>query len=374
MDATADENQTHPPAKERIRQQVMRFLPASPFKRGFTEGVAALTLVMILLFIWMGLRAERTAENMQSAIPVKTAVLETVQETTSSTPTTENVPNKSLPGVSADEPKARDQHALPAAPIEGLTEPYGQSVLPISRAKDDLTPFEAYKKPFVPVGDKPLVSIVVVDYGLSASTSQRLLDVLPDATTLVLSPYAGEAAQWGVQARANGHEFWLSLPMQAAAVEPIDTGPLALQINASLKENNDRLFAVLSSAVGYAGLVSQENHAFISQDMDVSPVMKQIFGRGLAFAESNPVIPAYGLSMAMEFAYPYVQNTFWLDESLRPADIDRALRMLEQQARTKGKAVAFIHPYPVSIQKVQAWMQQADSKNIQLAPLSAMVQ
>lgn len=220
-----------------------------------------------------------------------------------------------------------------------------------------------------------MVSIVVVDFGLSDLLSQSLLDNMPPEITLALTPYATEPSKWAASARAFGHEFWMMLPMQTTEYGVLeDSGPSTLLLNASEEESRSRLFSLLGLVSGYAGIISQKDHIFLSDSAVTQPVMKQIFGRGLAFAESNPDIPALGLPLAMQDGYPYVQNNFWLDNDLRPEAIDRALGEFELQATRKGKAIAFVRPYPAVINKVQDWATGAAERGIQIAPLSAMVQ
>lgn len=336
--------------------------PPPSFQKSLRDGFIYGAIFMMLLGVWVALRSSDTAEKLQTLIPAKTAPIEVAQ--TSLDP---NVPKDGLVN-------SKNIAALPPAPIEGLYEKFEGKMLPVTRIGDDLSPFQAYKKPFQLVAGKPLVSIVIVDYGLSPHMSQSMLDNLSPDISLVLTPYAQDAVKWAAAARAYGHEFWLSLPMQTKTFGLDDTGPQTLLLNTSTQEIQKRLFSVLASVAGYAGLVSQEDHAFTNTDKDVQPVMKQVFGRGLAFVESNPAIPAYGLSMAMEFGYPYAQNGAWLDEDLRPDAIDRALQDLELQATRKGRAIAFIHPYPLAINKVQTWITEAQARGIQIVPLSALVQ
>lgn len=338
----------------------------SSFSHAFKEGILAGGVVMILMAGWMWYRADDTARALQDVIPSKTASIEIAKAT-------EPPPDPNAPAQGKLE-DAKTINALPAAPVEGLFENYEGRKLPISRIKDDMTPFEAYKRPFQPIAGRPMVSFVVLDFGLSTQLSKSILDNMPPDVTLVMTPYADEPSKWAESARTYGHELWLDLPMQTQNFGTDDSGPNSLLLNVPNGENEKRLFSVMSSCVGYVGLVSQKDHVFTAGDIDPAPIMKQIFGRGVAFAESNPGIKAYGLSMAMEFGYPYVQNNFWLDADLRPEAIDQALKDLELQATQKGKAIAFLHPLPVALNKVQEWIKEAEQKGIQVAPLSAMVQ
>ena len=339
---------------------------ASVFTKAFREGLFGGLIIMLLLGAWLQIRSNDTAQRLQSLIPSKSALIEelSIAEKTAD-------PNSPSQGVLGNN---KQINALAPAPIEGLFETVDGKQLPKSRIQDDMTPFQAYKKPFVPVAGRPLISIVVVDFGLSDLLSQSMLDNMPPEVSFAISPYAADPTKWAAAARAYGHEFWLSLPMQTKNVANDDGGPNTLLASAPIEENQKRLLNVMGTAVGYAGLVSQKDHTLTQADLSAGQTMKQILGRGLAFAESNPNIPAYGLSLAMEAGSPYVQNNFWLDGDLRPDAINQALRALEIQAARKGKAIAFIHPYPAVISRLQEWLKASEQNGFQIAPLSALVQ
>lgn len=335
---------------------------ASLYQRSFLEGLGAGAIVFALLIGWMALRSDRTAETVQPLIAVKSAEIEM------GAPVVVVQDEKSPDAAGADDaPKAAIVQA------DGLSEQKDGFTLPIIRSSDDMTVFQTYKRPFVRADNKAQVAIVVVDFGLSESLSDAALKT-PEGVTLALTPYADNPAQWGEKAREAGRELWLSLPMQVESAGSDDTGPLTIRMNTPIEENQKRLFTVLSSASGYVGLLSQQGHNVSADDLAVRPIIQQIFGRGLGFAESNPGGAGFGESYARETGAPYARNNVWLDADLRPENIDRALQVLEMNATKNGKAVAFVHPYPVVLQKLSTWMGQADSKGLQIAPLSAMVQ
>lgn len=312
----------------------------------------------------MALRSGDTARSLQPLVPVKVAAIE--EPAVKVTPQDPNAPREGLAN-------AKNINALPPAPLEGLTESVEGKILPVSRIQDDMTPFQAYKKPFTAIPGRALVSIVMLDFGLSDKISSSMLDNLPPDVSLVLNPYGADLSKWASAARAYGHEFWISLPMQTKE-DDMDAGPYSILLNGALEQNGKNLIDVLGSAIGYAGVVTQQDHALTSADAVAAPVLKQILGRGLAIAESNPDIPAFGLSAAMQDGLPYVQNNFWIDADLRPDQIDRVLGEIEVQATRKGKAIAFLHPYPIAVKKVQEWMQDSEKRGLQIAPLSAMAQ
>lgn len=351
------------PAKRKfgIPSFVNGAVQASPFAKALREGLFAGAIVFVLLIGWIILRADDTAQSLQHLVPTTSTLIE-------------------LPKVSQQDPNApeeklenaRNINALPPAPIEGLSENRDGNILPLSRIQDDMTPFQAYKKPFTAIAGRGLVSIVIVDFGMTEKLSASMLDNLPSEISFVLSPYTADAPKWASAARAYGHEFWISLPMQTKSMD--DTGPDAILATAPLEQNEARLRNILGTVAGYAGLVTEKDHVLKSDDAGAAPILKQIFGRGLALAESNPDIPAYGLPAAMEAGFPYVQNNFWIDADLRPEQIDRVLQEVELQASRKGKVIAFLHPYPAVVKKMQDWASGAENRGLQIAPLSAMVQ
>ncbi len=354
----------------------------SGFAIGFKEGLIGGAVLFALMAGWMFLRSSDTAYKIQDLLPSKAASIEDpnaapsapAEEEQTAAPQSTETEQTEQPAVQERPDGPKSLTALSAAPLEGLSQDHNGKMLPISRIQDDMTPFQAYKKPFEAVAGRALVSIVIVDFGLSESLSNTALEKLPADITLVLNPYADDPAKWASSSRSKGHEFWLSLPMQTKEFGTGDTGPNTLLLNASKEENEARLFNVMGTAAGYAGIVSQEGHVFTQDIPSAEPIQKQIFGRGLGFVESNPDAAAFGIKSATDNGYPYAQNTLWLDSDLRPDAIDRALKDLEAQATKKGKAIAFVHPYPAVMTKLESWLKDAESKGLQIAPLSAMVQ
>lgn len=340
-----------------LRTLTSRLRDAPPFKRTFIEGILAGTIIVLMLFGWMVMRADRTAEKIQEQIPV-----EAVEITKAATP--EEVAKAQADAL----PKSAD--ALPTAPIDGLFERKNDLTLPIARLEDDMTPFQAYKRPFTAVAGRPLLSIVIADYGLSSTLSDESLKTLPPNVSFALTPYAEDALGWANKARADGHEIWLTLPMQTATASD-ESGPGALSLKASLQQNQDNLLTTLGAAIGYAGLVSQRGHAFTGDDIDMAPVLKQIFGRGLGFAESNPDYH-FGEKFGADSGAPYVKGNVWIGDDLRGASIDRSLQEAEVIASKQGSVVVFVRPYPVVLKKVALWAQEAQERGLQLAPLSAL--
>lgn len=344
----------------------------SALKTYMGKGLFAGFSLFFLFVVWMFLRGPDTAMKVQHLLPSHTVVIgesadKPLQESVAEEESSKNQPAaKTLAN-------GRQIVPLPPAPMEGLFETVGGKILPLVRMTDDLTPFAAYKKPHQAIQGRPQVGFVIIDYGLSDKLAESMIKNLPPEITFVLSPYASDPSKWAAVARAYGHEFWLSLPMQTQDASGIDSGPDAIDAKDTLENNTAKALRILSAAPGYAGVVTTGNHVMLDSDISVKQVLTQIFGRGLAIAESNPDRAAWGLTTAMQNGYPYVQNNYWLGTDLRPDAIQRTLRDIEGQATRKGKVIVFLPPYPLLINRVMDWSENAEANGFQLAPLSSMV-
>ncbi len=337
---------------------------ASGFCRSLRDGVAGGFVIMLLLGGWMLMRWQDAAIDIQADIPAKSATIEK--------PRPENTGDDALDSALQT---GRAFSPLPPAPLDGLTEETKEGIkLPLIRISDELSPFDAYRRPFKGDPAKPMISFVIIDYGLSDTLAQSLLDNMPADISFALTPYAASPGKWAAAARAYGHEFWMMLPMQSGDVSSIDNGPLALLRNAQNAENLRRLFSVMGAAQGYAGLIAGKDHVFSTDSANDKDLAEQIFGRGLAFVESNPGVTPYALQTAMEYKAPYAQNNFWLDADLNLDAVERTLHAAELFALRHGKTIVFLHPYPGIIKKLHEWVEKAPERGIQVAPLSALTE
>jgi hypothetical protein len=62
-----------------------------------------------------------------------------------------------------------------------------------------------------------------------------------------------------------------------------------------------------------------------------------------------------------------------LDADLDAASIDLRLRQLQAIARERGYAVATATAFPVSVERIAAFVQAAESRGVVIVPLSALV-
>jgi hypothetical protein len=264
-------------------------------------------------------------------------------------------------------------HAFSTAPDPALIEPGPDGPLP-KIASDGRAPWRNYARPFDRGEQRPKIAIVITNLGLSEAATEAAIQRLPGAVTLGFSPYAGtKLAQWFELARAAGHEVILSLPMEPANYPDSDPGPHTLLTSLSAEQNIERLRWMLSRFAGYVGVTNHMGARFTTSADAMRPVLTEIKGRGLLFLDSRAAQKSVATTVASELGLPRIANDRFLDTEAARTAIDARLAEIEQIARRKGVAVAIGYPFPVTIERVEAWAKSLEGKGLALVPVSAIV-
>ena len=287
-----------------------------------------------------------------------------------------NAPVKPTPPVSQTQPAplslARKQDGNIPGPDPALMEPapdFPGSTLP-RIAADGRMPMQVYT-PLVNTADtRPKVAIVLVGIGLSDAESWIAINTLPPAVTLGVSPYSRNPDPLLAEARAHGHEFLVTLPMESQGYPLNDSGPRALLTGADPADNARNLEWVLSRIDGAAGVTGGSDglrgERFANSPATFSDVLKEIERRGLLYVDPRPDASVAGAAVDVSTV---------LDDPPVRASIDAKLAELEQRARDGKSAVGLAGPLrPVTVERIANWARGLDSRGINLVPVTAMLQ
>jgi polysaccharide deacetylase 2 family uncharacterized protein YibQ len=261
---------------------------------------------------------------------------------------------------------------LPRAPIAGLTERGPNGPLPIVAA-DGRTSAQAYARPFTAAANRPMIAIVIGGLGFNARATQQAIDELPAAVTLSFVPYASDLQSWIDRARARGHEVLLELPMEPFDTDADDTGPQALLSSAPAQQNITRLELLLSRGAGYFGVTNYQGARFATSAQASQPVVQALRRRGLVFISSGI---GQRTALSVEAARAGLSNTAAdrIIDARREADaIDEQLLNLEALALQNQNAIGAGFAYPVTMEQVNRWARDIETRGYQLAPASAVL-
>lgn len=260
---------------------------------------------------------------------------------------------------------ARVEAAIPGGPVRAD----GSSVTPGSAGLqgEDQPPLLAYAQPFDLADQRPRIAVVVIDLGLQRQITADAMG-LPRAVGLQFSPYAPDLPDQLAAARADGHEVLLGLPMEPVRFPQDDPGPHTLLAEAAPDANLDRLGWITGRAGSSIGVVGAGGR-FATSPAAV-PVVRELATQGLGLVE----VGGRGLGQAAAAAdLPYVGNGRVIDDELAPLAIDYELAALEAEALETGRALGIAQPYPITIERLQAWIDSLADKGLVLAPVSALL-
>ena len=278
-----------------------------------------------------------------------------------------HIATQSAPPVVIDKPIFAGR-ALIADPALIENSPQG----PLPRVADDgRAPMTAYAAPAVT--GKFRIAIVVSGLGLSARATTAALAGLPPAVTLAFAPYASDVQHWVSQARQEGHEALLEVPMEPFDFPDSDPGPHTLRSGVERDANGERLAWILSRFTGYAGVTNLLGQRFMADGDALSPAMTQLARRGLYFYDNGAVAQSAAPDVAGRLSAPFVKANETLDGIQTALEIDKHLSDLESAARAHGSAVGSAFLYPISIERIALWSKGLEKRGFVLVPVSAIL-
>ncbi len=262
---------------------------------------------------------------------------------------------------------------LAPSPDSRLAERTRHGILP-KMGPGGETPARIYARPLGPAPEtKPAgrIALLVGGLGISQSGTGDAIAKLPGTVSLAFAPYGADLERSVQRARGDGHEVFLQVPMEPFDYPDNDPGPHTLLSGPKAGENLDRLQWVLGRFTGYVGIVNFLGGRFTADDTALSPVLREIAGRGLMVVDDGSSARSQLAVAAGRAQIPALRLDKVIDLVPRADAIDKELAALEGQALQQGIAVASASALPVSLERIARWAPSLAAKNIVLVPVSA---
>jgi polysaccharide deacetylase 2 family uncharacterized protein YibQ len=262
---------------------------------------------------------------------------------------------------------------LAPSPDSRLVERTRHGLLP-KTGPDGATPAQIYARPLGPQpATKPAgrIALLVGGLGISQSGTADAIAKLPGAVSLAFAPYGPELERTVQRARGEGHEIFLQVPMEPFDYPDNDPGPQTLLTGPKAAENIDRLQWVLGRFTGYVGVVNFLGGRLTADDAALSPILREISGRGLIVVDDGSSSRSLLATSAARAQIPAMKVDRVIDTVARADAIDKELAMLEALAREQGIVIASASALPVSIERIARWAQSLEAKGILVVPVSA---
>ena len=239
---------------------------------------------------------------------------------------------------------------------------------------DGARPLDVYSRPVAGTRDggraPARVAIVVGGLGISRSGTVDAIAKLPPAVTLAFAPYGQDLDRLAVQARGDGHEIMLQVPMEPFDYPDSDPGPHTLKAAARPAENVEHLHWAMGRLSGYVGIMNYMGGKLTSDGGALAPILREIGARGLGFLDdgssSRSVVPSF------KGETPVARAEVVLDTAGRADAIDRALEKLEAAARSGGGiAIGTASALPLTVERINRWAKTLEGRGVTLVPASA---
>ena len=236
----------------------------------------------------------------------------------------------------------------------------------------DLPAWRRNALPVDPNDTRPKIAIVVDDCGVMRDNTARAV-ALPGPLTLAWFPFAPNLAAQTRESRANGHETLMHMPMQARINDPYALGPDPLRVDLSPEVNLERLRDAIAAVPHAVGLNNHMGSVATRSIWLMNIVARQTRRSTMLFLDSVTVAHSEGVLRAEALGVPTAARDVFLDDSPRPGDIARQLAITEAIARHQGYAIAIGHPWPDTLDALEAWLPTLGAKGFALWPIAATV-
>jgi polysaccharide deacetylase 2 family uncharacterized protein YibQ len=247
---------------------------------------------------------------------------------------------------------------------------------PLPRMSAGRTPFDAYRRASVTPGDsggRALVALVVTGLGLNEAGTLDAISRLPDEVSLAFAPYGRALGRTSEAARADGHELFLEVPMEPFDYPENDPGPDTLLTGQGARQTIDKLYTVMASFGGYAGVINNMGARFTASAADFGPAMEELGTRGLGYIDDGSSNRSLAPQLAAGNRVPFARAVTTLDSDPSRAAVLAALSSLEDSAKANGQALGIFSALPVSIAAVTEWAAGLEARGLLLVPASALM-
>ncbi|MGE0239061.1 MAG: divergent polysaccharide deacetylase family protein [Parvibaculaceae bacterium] len=265
------------------------------------------------------------------------------------------------------------RRSLKPAPLAEVSETGPHGVLP-RIGRGNRKPQTVYARP-VAMGilhsDMPKVAVLLGGMGLNRDLTQKATRELPGEVTFAFAPYGDDLQAQVNQARAQGHEILLQLPLEPFGYPAANPGPKTLMAGADGNANLDALVWHMGRFAGYVGITNYMGGRFLGEVQALRPVLAEMKKRGLVFLDDGTAPRSMAGEVGRIVGLPVKTAVRMIDTEANAEAIERALAELEAEARETGFAIGTGTGLEVTIEAVEQWSRSLAEKGILLVPVSA---
>ncbi|MBE0509813.1 MAG: divergent polysaccharide deacetylase family protein [Gammaproteobacteria bacterium] len=219
--------------------------------------------------------------------------------------------------------------------------------------------------------ERPVIALIIDDIGDRLPEGQRAVE-LPGAVTYAILPHTPFARRLAKLGHAQGKEIMLHQPMQALNGEKM--GPGGIHLDMDRQQLQQVLRDNLAAIPHVRGVNNHMGSLLTRHPGHMAWVMEALQQQGgLYFVDSTTAPTTVAQKVAREHGLANARRHVFLDHDReREAILKQFVRLLEQ-AHQNGAALAIGHPYPETLDVLEALLPYLDEFGVRLLPVSAWI-
>ena len=282
---------------------------------------------------------------------------------------TEEVKTEVVSEVSQEpkEPEKMQEQAVSAEPVVPV-----EPVVAENDKVDVAVPEEPAEKKNEDNTKRAKIAIVIDDVGLNTSFVKQISQVKAPLTVSFL-PYGASGKEQVTMVKNAGFEALVHVPMMPhipAALAPVTLSPEMdkSETQAELNKMLDRF-----EGTGIDGVNNHMGSLLTERIKNMEYVMEVLKKRGMFFLDSKTTGKSVAGKAASEYGVTYIARDIFLDNKKDYDYIMGQFHQAEKVAQKNGHAVAIGHPYSQTLNVLQDWLKEADSRGFEVVHLSDLL-
>ncbi|AXP37284.1 divergent polysaccharide deacetylase family protein [Haemophilus influenzae] len=195
------------------------------------------------------------------------------------------------------------------------------------------------------------LAIVIDDVGYHLKEDAAIF-AMPREISVAIIPAAPYARARNQEAKSQGRDILIHMPMQPISAIKIEDGGLHLGMSAA--QVNDRVNTAKNIVRDAIGMNNHMGSAATADPQLMTYLMTALQEKHLFFLDSRTIGKSVAGKIAKEQGVRSLDRHIFLDDSNEFADVQRQFKAAIHYARKHGSAIAIGHPRPNTIAVLQA--------------------
>ncbi|HHF6577106.1 TPA: divergent polysaccharide deacetylase family protein [Haemophilus influenzae] len=195
------------------------------------------------------------------------------------------------------------------------------------------------------------LAIVIDDVGYHSKEDAAVF-AMPREISVAIIPAAPYARVRNQEAKSQGRDILIHMPMQPVSAVKIEDGGLHLGMSAA--QVNDRVNTAKNIVRDAIGMNNHMGSAATADPQLMTYLMTALQEKHLFFLDSRTIGKSVAGKIAKEQGVRSLDRHIFLDDSNEFADVQRQFKAAIHYARKHGIAIAIGHPRPNTIAVLQA--------------------